>query len=201
MILPTQTDIELLHRKYAPSDVAFNEIWQHCLIVKEIALWCIDNSSLQVNTEEVVAGCLLHDIGVYKLYGQNGELDGKNYVTHGYLGYELLKREGLDEGLCRFAARHTGVGISAEDVQEDRLPMPIMDYFAETEEERLAMYADKFHSKYPSVFNSAEWYAKFLRGKHGDAKARRFESMLLRYGEPPIGDMAKARGLPVNKVS
>lgn len=195
MILPTEADIEKLHKKYAPSDTAFNEIWPHCLIVKEIALWCVKNSpSLQVDVELVVAGCLLHDIGVYKLYGEDGQLDGSKYISHGVLGYDLLKHEGLEEALCRFAARHTGVGITAKDIEENRLPMPIADYTAETEEERLVMYADKFHSKYPSRFNTGEKYTKYLRDKFGDAKAKRFEAMLLRYGEPDLEDIAKSHG-------
>ena len=89
------------------------------------------------------------------------------------------------------------MGISAKDVQDNKLPMPIADYSAETEEERLVMYADKFHSKYPSHFNSGEWYAKYVRDKFGDAKGRRFETMLLRYGEPPIEAIAQMHGQSV----
>lgn len=42
---------------------------------------------------------------------------------------------------------HTGVGLTKEDVLVQGLPLPPADYVAITPEERLVMYADKFHSK------------------------------------------------------
>ncbi len=200
MALPTIEDIRRLHKKYAPTEDVYRENWQHSVIVKEIALWCIEQSpSLRINVDLVSAGCLLHDIGVYRLFA-DGQLDKARYVSHGAIGYEILKDEGFAESLCRFAAYHTGVGISAEEVRDGRLPLPIGDYLAETEEEKIVMYADKFHSKFPSRFQTGEWYCAYLTNKFGKAKAERFMMMRARYGDPPIEDMAARYKQPVRLV-
>lgn len=192
MKLPTMNEIESLHKKYAPNNEVFQEIWQHCLIVKEIATWCYDHGSFaDLDKQLMQAGCLLHDMGVYRLYDDSGNLDGSNYIRHGVLGHELLTEEGLDEVLCRFASHHTGVGITAKEIEQRHLPLPARDYLAETPEERLVMYADKFHSKGPSVFNSAEWFKKHVANKFGPEKVRQFEAMVGEFGLPPIEEMAK----------
>ena len=51
----------------------------------------------EIDIDLARAGALLHDIGVYRLYDDAGNLDGANYIRHGILGYELLQEEGLPE--------------------------------------------------------------------------------------------------------
>lgn len=62
-----------------------------------------------------------------------------HYITHGTEGERILKEEGLPENLWRFAAHHTGVGLSKQDIINQHLPLPAADYFAETDEELLVM--------------------------------------------------------------
>jgi uncharacterized protein len=45
------------------------------------------------------------------------------------------------------AERHTGTGISYEQIIREQLPIPLQDYTPQTLEERLICYADKFYSK------------------------------------------------------
>ena len=45
------------------------------------------------------------------------------------------------------AERHTGAGITAADIRQQGLPLPIGDYVPESTLERLVCYADKFYSK------------------------------------------------------
>jgi uncharacterized protein len=127
-ILPTIEDIKSLHQKHAPSDAAFDLVFTHCQIVWEIAEQLMDKSHPAVDRAFVQVACLLHDIGVYRLYLPNGEIDHKNYIKHGVLGYELLKEEGFDERLCRMASCHTGVGLSKQEVIDEGLPLPPQDY-------------------------------------------------------------------------
>ena len=101
----------------------------------------------------------------------------RNYIRHGILGYELLQEEGLPEAICRFASHHTGVGLTRDDVIAQRLPLPPADYLAETGEERLVMYADKFHSKKtPPVLLTAPAYAASVR-RFGAEKVAAFQAM------------------------
>lgn len=198
MQIPTPQQIESLHKKYAPNALAFNEVWQHCIIVKNISVWCINNSKLaHVDQELVEAGCLLHDMGVYKLYKSDGQLDYDNYIMHGTLGYQILIDEGFSEELCRFASHHTGVGITAEEIKKNGLPLPPEDYLAESLEERLVMYADKFHSKDPSQFNSTTFYKNHLATKLGLEKVQLFEEMIAEFGTPPVKQLAKEYNQPL----
>ena len=54
------------------------------------------------------------------------------------------------EGLPRHALvceRHTGAGLTVDDIIRQHLPLPLRDMTPQTLEERLICYADKFYSK------------------------------------------------------
>lgn len=186
MWIPTDEDIHVLHEKYAPTPAALDLVYTHCLIVCGIAEQLHARSGAGLDIDLVRAGSLVHDIGVYRLYDGAGRLDHANYIRHGVLGHELLLAEGLPEVVCRFASHHTGVGISREDVLRQGLPLPADDYLAETGEETLVMYADKFHSKStPPQFRTASAYAASVR-RFGEDKVATFEAMHARFGEPDL---------------
>lgn len=196
MRIPTDDEILVLHKKRAPTPEALDLVYTHCEIVCDIAeqIYSRSSASAEIDIDLVRAGSLLHDIGVYELYDDSGHLDGPNYILHGVLGYELLQREGLPEVICRFASHHTGVGISADDVRAQRLRLPPADYLAETAEERLVMYADKFHSKKtPPVFLTASAYANSVR-RFGEDKVRAFQAMRATFGEPDLTQLSDAYG-------
>jgi uncharacterized protein len=178
--LPTDQEIRDLHAQYAPTRAAFEVVHSHCRIVCDLAEQVIKTNHLQqVDGDLVRAGALLHDIGVYRL-------DGSAYIRHGVLGYELLRELGFPEVLSRFCSHHTGVGLSREDILEQQLPIPPGDYFAETVEEELVLYADKFHSKTnPPTFVTAAAYQTSVR-RFGADKAARFADLVARYGEPDL---------------
>ena len=184
MRVPADGEIRALHEKYAPTREAFELVHTHCEIVCAIAEGLLDGAGLDVDL--VRAGCLLHDIGVYRLYDAAGELDHARYVRHGVLGHELLAAEGFADALCRFCSCHTGVGISRDEVRRQNLPIPSGDYLAESGEERLVMYADKFHSKTrPPTFVTADSYAADVR-RFGEDKVATFTSMREEFGEPDL---------------
>jgi uncharacterized protein len=179
MRIPTDEEILALHERHAPTTEALDSVYSHSAIVSRIAAQLMGRQDLGVDPDLVRAGSLLHDIGVYRL----GQAD---YIRHGVLGYELLRDEGFPEEICRFASRHTGVGITASDVLRQSLPIPPANYLAETPEERLVMYADKFHTKsVPPAFLTAEQYESIAR-RYGADKARTFRAMLTHYGEPTL---------------
>lgn len=186
MRIPDDKEIRALHEKHAPSPEAFELVYTHCEIVCDIAEQLLSCSAPGLNAELVRAGSLLHDIGVYRLYDTDGQLDHSRYVQHGLLGHELLSGEGLPEIIARFCSRHTGVGLSCDDVRNQGLPLPVADYLAESGEELLVMYADKFHSKTePPVFVAAASYAESIR-RFGEEKGAVFEAMHERFGNPDL---------------
>jgi uncharacterized protein len=174
--IPAEKEIRSLHERYAPSPAVLDLVWTHSLIVRDIATQLMPPNT---DADLVTVGCLLHDVGVYRLAGDD-------YIRHGILGHELLHNEGFPETLCRFASRHTGVGLTTADIIEQNLPIPPGDYTAQTPEETLVMYADKFHSKTnPPRFLTARAYAQRIR-RFGADKEAAFLSMVSRFGEPDL---------------
>lgn len=111
----SSSEIRTLHRAYAPSDAVFRLVYQHCEIVRDIALELIAAKGLSVDAELVRVGAMLHDIGVYSVLSATGEVrDGRQYIEHGIEGEEILRQEGLPEAVCRFATHHTGTGVTRE---------------------------------------------------------------------------------------
>ncbi|SDT52014.1 HD domain-containing protein [Actinoplanes derwentensis] len=190
MRIPTDAEIRALHERYAPSPEAFELVWTHCVIVARIADSFGRNrlGPGDLDMALVRAGCLLHDIGVYRLE------PAEHYVRHGLLGDELLGAAGLPETLRRFCSHHTGVGITRDDVREQQLPLPDCDFVPETAEEELVMYADKFHSKStPPRFLTAATFSERI-ARFGPGKAKRFAALVDRFGEPDLTTLAAEFG-------
>lgn len=188
MEIPTDGEIRALHREYAPSRDAFELVHEHCRLVCSIAEQFF--AGVDIDTDLVRAGALLHDIGVYRL-------ESTAYVRHGVLGHELLASLGFPVELCRFASCHTGVGITRDDVVRQSLPIPVDDYLPRTPEEELVMYADKFHSKrLPPVFLTGDTYAAEV-SRFGTDKVQRFALLRSRYGDPSLAELSGTTGYAV----
>ena len=101
----------------------------------------------EVDPVFVEEAAMLHDIGVVYCDAPRIHCKGEHsYIEHGYLGAELLRREGLPKHAA-VAERHTGTGITMEQIICEQLPMPVQDFCPRTMEEQLICYADKFYSK------------------------------------------------------
>ncbi|HTR96194.1 MAG TPA: HD domain-containing protein [Trebonia sp.] len=205
MRIPADEEIFALHVRHAPTPEALAIVYTHSEIVRRIAASLIDGLGTVaggtvaggIDAGLVRAGCLLHDIGVYRLYDAAGRLGDAGYIRHGVLGHELLAEAGYPEALCRFASRHTGVGITKQDVLRQELPLPPADYVAQTPEEALVMYADKFHTKStpPSFLTPATYAAEVAR--FGADKPAAFARLRERFGEPDLAALSAAYGYGV----
>ena len=194
MRIPTDSEIRALHERFAPGREAFDLVFTHCEIVCRVAEQLLAEADHGLDIALVRAGCLLHDIGVYRLYDSAGTLDHANYLRHGVLGEELLRDLGLPEALCRFCSHHTGTGITRDEVVRRGLPLAPGDYLAETGEEELVMYADKFHTKKsPPAFVSTATYLTSVR-RFGEDKPARFSAMVQRFGEPDLASLSAEYG-------
>ena len=195
--IPTDGQIRALHERYAPTEQAFESVYTHCQIVCAVAEHLLDRRPAALDVDLVRAGTLLHDIGVYRLYDATGRLDQDNYIRHGVLGHALLRDLGFPDLVGRFCSRHTGVGLTRTDVLRQRLPLRAGDYTADTAEEQLVMYADKFHSKTtPPTFVTAASYAAGVR-RFGQDKVARFAALVDKFGEPDVVGLSAP--LPSNR--
>ena len=80
-----------------------------------------------------------------------------------------------------------------------------VDYTASTPEERLLMYADKFHSKSkppkePPYFCTFEWYYNLVQ-KFGSDKQAKFQALADEFGKPDIALVAGKFGFSIKDVN
>ena len=90
---------------------------------------------------------LLHDIGIVSVNAPVIECHGiEPYIKHGVLGAEMLRNEGLERHAL-VCERHTGTGLTMEQIVRQQLPLPLRDMQPVSMEEQIICFADKFFSK------------------------------------------------------
>lgn len=144
----------------------------------------LHNQQLQAEAQLVQQMALLHDIGI--IFTNAPEIGCKGihpYIMHGFLGRELLEREGY-EFLAPICERHVGVGLTLEEIIKKELPLPHREMLPITIEEQVVCYADKFFSKSADDLTKPKSLEKIRKGfaKHGPDKLARFEEMVLKFG-------------------
>ena len=138
--------VGLLRRYFAPQPLEIVETHSRC--VADLALEIANNLSLSAHERVFIEeAALLHDIGVSQVHAPGLGLMGTYpYIQHGVLGREILEREGLpDHGLV--SERHTGVGLTREDIVRQNLPLPLRDMLPVSLPEQIICFADLFYSK------------------------------------------------------
>ena len=78
---------------------------------------------------------------------------------------------------ARIAERHTGSGLTAENIIKQDLPLPHRDFLPETELEKLICYADKFFSKSGSMQEKSLESIRRSMLKFGIDSLERFDAM------------------------
>lgn len=140
--------LEIINKYLKPGSLAFDILVEHGNRVTEKALSVARNlDMLKLDVELLREAAMLHDIGIVFVNAPKiGCFGKKPYVCHGYLGRELLEKEGypLHALVCE---RHIGTGISLHDIEMRNLPLPRREMFPLSLEEKIICYADKFFSK------------------------------------------------------
>ncbi|MDR2495675.1 MAG: phosphohydrolase [Tannerellaceae bacterium] len=127
---------------------------------------------------------MLHDIGIFLCNEPEFHCFGAaEYICHGYLGADLLRGKGLHRHAL-VCERHTGAGITIDEIVLRNLPLPFRNMLPLSLEEKIICYADKFFSKTkPGKEKALEKVLKSL-SKHGRDTLERFMQMhYLFYGE------------------
>lgn len=124
---------------------------------------------------------LLHDIGIFQTDAPGICCWGdKPYICHGYLGAALLREEGYPRHAL-VCERHTGAGISLEQIIRNGLPIPHRDMRPQSLEEQVVCFADKFFSK--THLDREKTLDKALNSllKYGDEGVERFKGWCERF--------------------
>lgn len=175
-------DYQQIIDKYYPEDNALRHILitHSTLVMKRAVRICDCHPELGIDRQFVIEAAMLHDIGICKCDAPGIQCFGTEpYIRHGLLGGQMLRAEGYPRH-ARVCERHTGAGLSREEIISQNLPLPHEDFLPETMEEQLICYADKFYSKtHPEREKSYEkaeaGIARF--GSEGLARFRRWKKM------------------------
>lgn len=140
--------VELLSSYYKPKSKAYQVLYGHSRAVTDKAMEiAMRHPELNPDLQFIEEAAMIHDIGIFLTNAPNLFCFGDfPYLAHGYLGCELVASLGYPEhGLV--CERHTGVGITKEEIIENKLPLPFRDLLPESVEEQIIAFADKFYSK------------------------------------------------------
>ncbi len=178
--------ITLIEKYYPPGSEAHRILLRHSGRVAAKALITARrlNQLAAIDIEFVREAALLHDIGILFTnaldLGCNGQLP---YLAHGYKGRELLDQEGLPRHAL-VCERHIGVGLTAEEIRANHLPLPVRDMLPLSVEEQIITYADLFFSKNPKE-NDQERTPEQVRqtlARFGADKPAIFDTWHARFG-------------------
>ena len=180
---------QIIDHYYAPGKLR-DILMVHSRMVADKAIKVCKNPDLLPFIE---AAAMLHDIGIIRCDAAGIECYGTEpYICHGRIGAQMLREDahlfGLSqeeiEPYARVCERHTGAGITRQQIEERQLPLPPADYLPETLEEKLVCYADKFFSKsHPERVLTPEQAAKSLL-KFGEDGPERFLQWHALFGSP-----------------
>lgn len=102
---------------------------------------------LGADEQFIEEAALLHDIGIVRVDAPAIACYGTEpYICHGVLGAEMLRGEGLERHAL-VCERHTGTGLTLQQIVQQGLPLPQRDMQPVSIEEQIICFADKFFSK------------------------------------------------------
>ncbi len=141
-------DIErIYHPLYNDNPGLLATVLTHSECVARKALGCLASRGIEADLEFVREAAMLHDIGVIRCDAPSILCFGdRPYICHGIEGRRILEEAGLPRHAL-VCERHTGSGLSEEDIIRQNLPLPRRDMLPVSIEEKVICYADKFFSK------------------------------------------------------
>lgn len=176
--------LALLEKYYPPEEPVHGILLAHSLAVAAMAARIARRLPESVDLDFVEEAALLHDIGIRAVHapeiGCRGSLP---YLCHGVAGRKLLEAEGLPRHAL-VCERHIGVGLSAAEIRDQRLPLPERDMLPLSVEEQIVTYADLFFSKNPSNSPGPKTPEQVRRAllRHGAEKVAVFDLWHARFG-------------------
>ena len=175
-----------IDRVYASQPALKSILLKHSRAVAQLALSLNGRLDHPLPPELVETAAMLHDVGIIHTDAPSIECHGTEpYIRHGVIGAEMLRRDGCNEALARVAERHTGAGLSRDDIRSQCLPLPLdVDLMPRTQLERLVCYADKFYSKSGDMEQKDYDRVSRQMERHSADTLRRFEALAAEFGRP-----------------
>lgn len=177
--------LKIIQKYYDKESKLYNILVTHSRNVANKALQIAKNNpQYNPDLKFIEEAAMLHDIGIIKTNAPKIECFGDfPYIAHGYLGREILEKEGLIKHAL-VCERHTGVGLSLEDITSQNLPIPKRDMRPQSIEEEIICLADKFYSKGSRGLNEEESVDEIREEmkKFGEEKVKRLNYLVEKFG-------------------
>lgn len=140
--------LAVIEKIYKKDSDLYNILVSHSISVKNKALAIARNHpELNIDVQFVEEAAMLHDIGIFLTDAPSIKCFGTfPYICHGYLGREILEDMGYPKHAL-VCERHTGTGLSEEDIIAQKLPLPHRDMNPISIEEQVICFSDCFFSK------------------------------------------------------
>lgn len=169
---------EIIDRHYTRGSRLREILVLHSRCVADKALEIARKRGLDLDPADIEAAAMLHDIGIVACDAPGIECHGTEpYIRHGVVGAEMLRRDGVPEHIAAVAERHTGSGLTADEIERRGLPLPHIDLMPRNTLERLICYADKFYSKTRGDYCKSLDHVRASLQKHGEAALERFDKL------------------------
>ena len=163
--------------KYYPEENELKHILlDHSRSVSEKALEIAHrHPELQLDTPFLGEAAMLHDVGIFLTDASGIFCFGdKPYICHGYLGADLMRAEGYPRHAL-VCERHTGAGLSLEEIIRQQLPVPHREMVPVSLEEQVICFADKFFSKTKLGKEKTVEKARKSLERYGEEGLQRFD--------------------------
>ena len=122
----------------------------------------------------VEEAAMVHDIGIFQCNAPAICCFGTQpYICHGTIGADIMRKEGFPRHAL-VCERHTGAGLTLEDIISQQLPVPHRELTPQSVEEKIICFADKFFSKTRLQQRKTVQQAADSLRKFGDGGVNRF---------------------------
>jgi len=177
--------LEIIAEFYEPGSESFQILVKHG---QQVANKAIDVAKrvphLKPNLKFINEAAMLHDVGIFETNTPELGCSGKHpYVCHGCLGRKILEKKGLPQHAL-VCERHVGIGITAEEINLNNLPLPQRDMVPISIEEQIICFADKFFSKNGKMDRCEKSVEDILNNlrRYGPDKVERFQNWMHLFG-------------------
>ncbi len=168
--------IDLIDKYYPEENELRHILLTHSRSVADKALQIADrHPELKIDRDFLYEGAMLHDIGIFLTDADGIHCFGTHpYICHGYLGADLMRSEDLPRHAL-VCERHTGAGLSLEQIVSQELPIPHREMVPVSLEEQIICFADKFYSKTKLDKEKSVEKARKSLERYGEAGLERFD--------------------------
>lgn len=168
--------IAIIDKFYPEENELKHILLDHSRSVSEKALEIAHrHPELQLDIPFLDEAAMLHDVGIFLTDASGIFCFGdKPYICHGYLGADLMRAEGYPRHAL-VCERHTGAGLSLEEIIRQQLPVPHREMVPVSLEEQVICFADKFFSKTKLGKEKTVEKARKSLERYGEEGLQRFD--------------------------